>query len=131
VAFVAGDAKLPLDQIGHARAGPQGSLISQRLWSLREQLGEPLTVISREERLAAGAASFPQAVFAAGPIALHSACHGLSCDMHTARHFRLVPPLLPQADCGEAASFRSIEIASNSGGITYTRLDTVWREKCR
>jgi hypothetical protein len=39
--------------------------------------------------------------------------------------------LLPQTDCREAASFQGIEIASNSGGVTHTRLDAVSRKTCR
>jgi hypothetical protein len=123
------DAELLLDQMGHARASPQRGPVSQSLWPLQEKFGEPLTIRSRQERLATGATGLPQTVLAAGPEVVHPACHCLARDPQAASHFRLVQPLLPKVDRLKAPFLQSLKIASNSGCVAHTRLDAVSRKR--
>jgi hypothetical protein len=99
------------------------------LGTFQQQPLQALAILMGEQRLSSGAAGFLQCRFAVGPILLHPARHSLTDHFQSASHLRLVQTLIQKANSLKASRFQRVKIASNSGGITHTRLDAVSPEK--
>jgi len=120
--FVIADVELALDQVGNARAGPQGRLIAQSLWSAQEQFYQPLPIARAEPRFPSGPSGLPQRDCAVQVKLPDPPRYGLPNDLHPPRHFGLIQSFVEQSHRGEPPLLQCIEIARNSGGIAHARL---------
>ena len=129
MAFVVANPEFLFHQMCHPRAGPQRGLVAQRLRPSPQQSLQSLALRDTEPRFPPGASSLPQAFLAPLSILRHPAHHGLAGHFHTPGHLGLVQALVQQADGLEAALLQRLEIASNSGRVSHTRIDAVSPEK--
>jgi hypothetical protein len=125
MAFVVANPEFLLDQVCNPRAGPQRSLVAQRLGPSQQQPLQSLALRDAEPCFSSGAPSLPQPFLAPLSILRYPAHNGLAGNLHTPGHLGLVQ----QADGLEAALLQRLEIASHSDRVSHTRIDAVSPEK--
>ena len=104
-----------LDEMGHARRGPQAGLVAQRLRAALQSRDDALAVVLAQARLAPGADGLlqPGAPFLfqfGGPLP-----HRLPVRAHPPRHFRLAVPLLQQTRRPHPPPLQCLEVSAYSG----------------
>ena len=116
---VVADAKLFVDQVHDALAGPQGSGITVRFGAIEQQLFELRQLLGAELRLASGPAGVAQRLDASLRGLLCPATDALLADAEATGHFGLVEPLIQQPQGLQTALFKRLEIAFDSSGIAH------------
>ncbi len=111
--------KFLLDQMGHARAGPQRGFIAQPFWTLPQQGLQALPIFLAQKRLAPRPSGFAQRRLAVSTILLHPASYGLTNHPDLAGNGGLVLSAFEQANGFEAAFFQGIKIASHSSRVSH------------
>src|SRR5207302_7949645 len=91
--LVVQDPELLLDQVRHAWARPQRSLIAQPLRTFQQPLHQTLAFLVLQQGLAPGAVSSLQRLFPFAPALLRPACNGLASHLHTSCHLGLIQTL--------------------------------------
>lgn len=104
MAFMIGNGKLLLDQVGHTGTGPQRSLIAEPFGTRDQQLLELLPLFLTQTRLTASSTCFAQCRLALGAIIVHPTGHGLPDNTELPSNLGLTQSALPHLN-GLKASF--------------------------
>jgi len=129
VSFVIAHAKLLLDQVRHARAGPQWGFIAQSFGTLQQQGVQPLQVLPAQARLATRPPRLPQPRLALSAILLHPTGYGLTNHLDLASNAGLILASFVQANGLETAFLQGVKIASYTGRVSHVCLDAATSEK--
>src|ERR1700739_514138 len=121
-------AKFLLDQLGHARTGPERGFIPQRLGSAEQQLLQTLAVFRTQTRLVPRASGF-QAGFALRATLLHPTRYRLVNDFQLTGNRGLAFSPFPQADSFVAAFLQLVKIATYSSRVSHTGLAATTLER--
>ena len=117
--FVVADFELALDQVRHARAGPQQCFIAQRLRPAQQEFDQPFPITRTQPRFPPGPPRFLQRGRPDQAILPCPARYRLADDFDTACDFGLIQSLVQQSHRAEAPLLKCVEIALNSGGVAH------------
>ena len=130
MAGMVADSKLTLDQIGHSRAHPLWSFISDLCGAFEQQQLQPFTVPQIQPRLASGLICLLQSCSSLKTKLTNPASHGLRRYTEPASYGGLSLALHPQANGPNGAIFQLLKIAVIPRTIIQAPLDAGCRTEC-